>query len=322
MSRRRSILGRARKEFWTLRHRPDESGLTLVEMIVVLVVISIIVTLSTTLIINANQQTTDMLDTIKGIESQTGAEQAFINFLRGSTELLTVYNSSGTQIGPSNSQLDMVVNEGFKTASGPSNWGQTQPYQSNCTNVDALYWAPSTPVGADAQFTVSADIPGTGIPNMNPWSGVAALGTGPFNYTPASPCTPPVATGVNPPLIHGISNYYALANQPDPVFTYWAWTQNLATTSTTTTVARPEIPPDLVQLPVNASGVLPACAVSDVAAVGVHVTFLAGPQTPHEGFAADEPTTLNTLIFLIGNSTSGATTTTSSTTSTTVACTY
>jgi hypothetical protein len=55
-----------------------------------------------------------------------------------------------------------------------------------------------------------------------------------------------------------------------------------------------------------------------VAAVGVHVTFLAGPQTPKEGYAADEPTTLNTLVFLIGSSTSGATTTT--TTSTTVVC--
>jgi hypothetical protein len=65
--------------------------------------------------------------------------------------------------------------------------------------------------------------------------------------------------------------------------------------------------------------VIPVCALSEVAAVGIHVTFLAGPQEPREGYAADQPTTLNTLVFLIGNATAGATTSTT-TTSTTSAC--
>ncbi len=320
MSRVRSAVRRGRRDFWTLRHTPDDSGMTLVELVVVLVVISIVMTLSTTLIINANQQTTDMLDTVKGIESQTGAEEAFINFLRGSTEILTVNNSAGAQVAPSTSELDIVVNDGFNTSDATSNWGQTQPYQSNCTNVDAIDWTPSSPAGADAQFSVSADIPSTGMPNMSPWSNVAALGPAPYTYSPKSPCAPPVASGANPPLIHSISNYYALSNQPDPAFTYWAWQSSLSTTLPAPPAAL-EVPPGLVQLPVNGSNVLPACAVQDIAAVGVHVTFLAGPQTPHEGFAADQPTTLNTLIFLIGSSTSGATTSTT-TTSSTVACTY
>jgi hypothetical protein len=64
---------------------------------------------------------------------------------------------------------------------------------------------------------------------------------------------------------------------------------------------------------------LPACAINEVAAVGVHITFLAGPQVPTEGYAADEPTTLDTIVYLRGSAMAAAAPTT--TTSTLVACT-
>jgi hypothetical protein len=63
---------------------------------------------------------------------------------------------------------------------------------------------------------------------------------------------------------------------------------------------------------------VPACAINEIAAVGIHVTFLAGPQTPTEGYAADQPTTLDTVVFLRGSATTPTSTTT--TTSTSVAC--
>ena len=143
---------------------------------------------------------------------------------------------------------------------------------------------------------------------------MSANGPGPYTYSPTSPCSPPASSA-----IRGISNYFALASQTDPVFTYWGWSTTGAST-TSTSIADPNIPPGLIQLPLTTSGVLPQCALNKVAAVGVHVTFLAGPQTPKEGYAADQPTTLNTLVFLIGSSTAGATTTSSSTTTTTGAC--
>jgi prepilin-type N-terminal cleavage/methylation domain-containing protein len=316
------VMSAMQRRFRRQLSNPDDSGLTLVELVVVMIIIAVVMSLASLLIVNVNRQSSDMLDTVTGIDSQSGADQQLISYLRASTELLGVYNSGGHQIGPSASELDMVVNDGFGnsscapayliTCSYTSNWGSTaQAYQSNCTNIDALWSVPTSPANADAVFQVATDLPSTGLPNQAPWSAVAANGTGPYSYSPASPCKPSAAAG-----FRTISSYFALSAQVDPVFTYWAWSTT-ATSTTSTTVPIPNIPPGLVQLPL-VSGVLPACAIPEVAAVGVHVTFLAGPQTPKEGYAADEPTTLNTLVFLIGSSTSGATTTT--TTSTTVVC--
>ncbi len=322
---------------WRRLRQGDERGLTLVELVVTMLVLAIVMTLTSMLIVSVNQQSQSMLDTVKGIEAQTGTDQAFVQYLQGSTELLAVFNHAGVQVGPSETEMDMVVNEGFsRSAPGgnsPNNWGGSEPYTSNCTNLDAIWWVPgtatapttttttaptgtTTPSTSDAQFAVTSDIPGSGLPNQAPWSS-AETTAGPYTFSPASPCTPPVG-GTNCGDCHSVSNYYALASQTDPVFTYWAWGTN-STSTTSTSVADPNIPSGLIQLPLNSAGVIPVCALSEVAAVGIHVTFLAGPQEPREGYAADQPTTLNTLVFLIGNATAGATTSTT-TTSTTSAC--
>ncbi|MGD0085171.1 MAG: prepilin-type N-terminal cleavage/methylation domain-containing protein [Acidimicrobiales bacterium] len=314
----RNVRARSLETWWHLRlsRQRNDGGLTLVELVVTLLVIAIVMTLTSMLIVSVNQQSSDMLDTLKGVESATGAEQSFIQYLQGSTELLALFNGAGTQIAPSDTEMDMVVNDGFSTttpgSNNPNNWGNNEPYTSNCTNLDAIWSVPSSPAGADAQFSVGSDVQATGLPNQAPWS-TAGNGAGPYTFNPTSPCSPPSTAA-----IRSVSNYYALSTQTDPVFTYWAW-GTVSTSTTTTIVAKPNIPPGLVQLPVNAAGVIPLCALSEVAAVGIHVTFLAGPQTPKEGFAADQPTTLSTLVFLIGNATAGATTSTT-TTSTTSAC--
>jgi len=62
---------------------------------------------------------------------------------------------------------------------------------------------------------------------------------------------------------------------------------------------------------------VPACAYPEIYAVGIQVSFLAGPQRPTEGYAADQATTLLTTIYL-RNPTNAASTTTSSTTTTAV----
>jgi len=63
---------------------------------------------------------------------------------------------------------------------------------------------------------------------------------------------------------------------------------------------------------------VPACAYPEIYAVGIQISFLAGPQRPTEGYAADQATTLITTIYL-RNPTNAVSTTTSSTT-TTAAC--
>lgn len=308
MSATRTRLRCRWNHFWQPRRHRTDAGVTLVELLVVLLVTAIVMSLAGLLIINVNQQSSAMLDTIKGIDSQTGTDLSVIQYLRASTELLAEYNSAGDQIGPSATEVDMVVNDGFSTGSSTSNWGQTQPYQSNCTNIDALWTVPPGPANADARFVVTSDVPSTGPPSTAPWTSIAANGAAPYSFNPTSLCVPPTGSGAG---IRAVSSYFALASQTDPVFTYWAWSTSSSST-TSTTVPIPNIPPGLVQLPLT-SGVLPAASLPDVAAVGVHITFLAGPQTPTEGYAADQPTTLNTLVFLIGSSTSGVTTTTTTT---------
>jgi len=63
-----------------------------------------------------------------------------------------------------------------------------------------------------------------------------------------------------------------------PVFTYYYWVNSV-----------------LTPLPVQTPSV-PACAINEIAAVGVHITFLAGPQVRRR-LRRDEPTTLDTIVY-------------------------
>jgi prepilin-type N-terminal cleavage/methylation domain-containing protein len=295
----------------------DDRGFTLVELLVTMLILSIVMSISTTLIIAVGQQTTNITDTVQGIQQEGSASAGLIQYLRGASQVLPVYNSAGTQIGPSATQLDVVAAEGFNINSSTNNYGATFPDQSNCTNIDAVWYASSTKVAA--QFDISFDVPSSGPPQQLPWSALTATdGAAPYTYSPASPCAPPTS-GTPDADVRTLADYQALSTQVDPVFTYWTFQPGSTTTSTT--LATPNIPPGLVQLPTAGSpGVIPVCALDRVAAIGIHVTFLAGPQKATGGYSTDEPTTLNALVYLRGSSTSGATTTSSSTTTSTTTC--
>ncbi len=60
---------------------------------------------------------------------------------------------------------------------------------------------------------------------------------------------------------------------------------------------------------------VPACAYPEIYAIGIQVSFQAGPQRPIEGYFADQPSTLVSTIYL-RNPTNTPSTTTSSTTTT------
>jgi hypothetical protein len=292
--------------------------LTLVELLVVLVISAIVMTLTGTLLWSVNKDSAVELNVLKGVQEQTDADESFVQYLQGSTALLPLY-VNGAQVAPSPTEMDMVVNDGFNAANAKSNWGLTQTYQSNCTNMDALVWAPASPANADAQFTVTSDVPSAGPTDTGVWKSVyGASATLAFN--PASLCSPP-----NGAVEHQVSSLFALSTQAssplsDPAFTYYTFTTGSVVT-TTTNAASPttlpqDIPSDLVPVLTNANGVVPVACVGSISAVLVHLTFMAGPQNPGK-IGSNEPTTLNTLIYLQGNSTSGDTTTTSTSTTTT-----
>jgi hypothetical protein len=251
--------------------------------------LAVVFTIVTSLFISFNQQTTNTKDSVVGIEEETQAQQTLIQYLRGASQLLPAYNSYGTQVTPSPTELDAITSEGFNTS--------TYTYTSNCTNLDALWFKPSSVANADAQFDVTFDVPASGPPTGLPWSSLPGVDV-PSAFTPASSCT---RTPASTPRT--VATYFALSSQTSPVFTYYYWNNTVLT-----------LLPD--QTPV-----VPACAINEVAAVGVHITFLAGPQVPTEGYAADEPTTLDTIVYLRGSAmASTATTSTTTTTTTTAPC--
>jgi prepilin-type N-terminal cleavage/methylation domain-containing protein len=100
-----------------------------------------------------------------------------------------------------------------------------------------------------------------------------------------------------------VAAYYALASQTQAVFTYYGY-------STTTGL----LTPLAVQTPV------PACAIGEIVAVGIHVTFASGPQRAVGGYSGDEATSLDTTVYLRGDGLVGTGGSTTTTTSTTTAC--
>jgi prepilin-type N-terminal cleavage/methylation domain-containing protein len=265
----------------------SEHGFTALELITVLAILAVVFTIVTSLFVSFNQQTTNTKDSVVGIQEETQAQQTLIQYLRGASQLLPVYASSGAQVGPSAKELDAITSEGFNTST----------YNSNCTNLDALWFVPSGVAHPDAQFDITFDVPASGPPSGQPWSLITPAVDVPTAFTPASTCTP---TSLKP---RTVATYYALSSQnmtTSPVFTYYYWVNSV-----------------LTPLPVQTPSV-PACAINEIAAVGVHITFLAGPQVPTEGYAADEPTTLDTIVYLRGSAMAAPAPTT--TTSTLVAC--
>jgi prepilin-type N-terminal cleavage/methylation domain-containing protein len=288
-----SGLQRALERRWRLAARrvpaASERGFTIIELVIVLVILSVVFAMVTSLLVSFNQQATNIQDSVAGVRQETSAGQTLIQYLRGASQLLPVYNKSGTQVGPSPTELDAVTSEGFSTST----------YTSSCTNLDALWFIPSGGAHPDAQFDVTFDVsaagPANGAPNPPaPWSLVTPASNVPTAFTPASTCTP---VSLTPRMV---AAYFALSSQTSRVFTYYSYVGTALT-------------PLPIQTPV-----VPACAINEIAAVGIHVTFLAGPQVPTEGYAAIQPTTLDTIVYLRGSSTTATTTTT--TTSTLVTC--
>ncbi len=314
--------------------RRGDSGMTLVELVVVLLVLSIVMTLTTLLVVNVDNQTGDVLLTNSGVQSATLAEANLVQYFRAASQLLVAYNKAGAQISPSATEVDAIVNDGFSAnpSTTANNFGATKTYESNCTNLDAMWYMPNSSSTSsktsNAQLAVTFDVARTGPPNIAPWStgelpgaSVPENGTGPYVFTPSSSCSPPSSPGPRT-----IQPYFASPTQSltvDPVFTYWGWSNQNLSVGTTTTAPTSNIPTGLEQLPLTTGGspgapnTLPLCAIPYVAAVGIHVTFLAGPTTPKRGYIGVQPTTINTLVFLRGNSTTGATTSSTSTTTTT-----
>ena len=92
-----SGLRRALERRWPSAARSDpracERGFTALELITVLAILAVVFTIVTSLFISFNQQTTNTQDSVVGIQEETQAQQTLIQYLRGASQLLPVYNS-------------------------------------------------------------------------------------------------------------------------------------------------------------------------------------------------------------------------------------
>jgi len=75
----------------------SESGFTALELITVLAILAVVFTIVTSLFISFNQQTTNTQDSVVGIQEETQAQQTLVQYLRGASQLLAIYDSGGTQ---------------------------------------------------------------------------------------------------------------------------------------------------------------------------------------------------------------------------------
>lgn len=204
------------------RRGGDESGLTLVELVVTLAVVAVVVALSAGLVVGIEQANTDVGLSVQAVRQSSLADQSLVQYLEGAE---SVTSASATSV-----TVTTAVGFDRTTLAG------------GAIPLTATWRAPQGP-GQDATFVVQYD-----------------AGT---------------------PRARLVATYDAYAAQSGPVFTYYEYGAD----------------GQLVALPIVP---VPACALSKVVAIGIHVTFLAGPQAPTPGFAADLPTTLQTTVYLHG----------------------
>lgn len=220
--RGRGLFARGVRRAARLWRGGEESGLTLVELVVTLAVVAVVVALSAGLVVGIEQANTDVGLSVQAVRQSSLADQSLVQYLEGAE---SVTSASATSV-------TVTTAVGFDRATLT---GGTIP-------LTATWRAPEAP-GEDATFVVEYD-----------------AGT---------------------PRARLVATYDAYAAQPGPVFTYYEYGAG----------------GQLVALPIVP---VPACALSKIVAIGIHVTFLAGPQVPTPGFAADLPTTLQTTVYLHG----------------------
>lgn len=141
---------------------------------------------------------------------------------------------------------------------------------SNATTLDASILAGVGSTATPYTATLQASLTNSASPN----------GDATFTTT----LTPQGGTG------HSIGTYYAVNSSS--VFTYY-YNDSTSTTTSTSTSTSTSLPAGLAatSTPTNAQ-------LSEIVAVGVSVTFLAGPHVPTEGYQAVHPTTFQTTIYL------------------------
>jgi prepilin-type N-terminal cleavage/methylation domain-containing protein len=228
-----SLLGRAHRA--RLQRSQDDGGFTIVESVVTLAIVSIVIGLVLGYVTNLFQQSTNVGDTMAGVQQDQTAGEGLLQYLHAAIVILPGSNAT---------TLDASILDGV--TSGTPQTATFQAVQVNSAN-------PSL----DATFQTS----------ISPTGG----------YCPLPPATPNASC-------RSINDYDVVNSST--VFTYY-YNSN----STTTTTGSCPANFACTSTPTNAQ-------LSEIVAVGVDVTFLAGPHKPKAGFQAVRRSSFQTTVYL------------------------
>jgi prepilin-type N-terminal cleavage/methylation domain-containing protein len=217
------------------RRRAGDAGFTLVELVVTLLLVAIITPLAFGLIRNLLQQSTDVHDTMVGVQQDQVAGEALLQYLHGATVILA---------GSDATTLDASIDAGINAST-------QAPDTATLTAVLAEPTSPSL----DATFTTSITPNGGAPSNVGTYDAVAS--TSVFSYF------------------------------------YNDTTLGATTSAPCSASASADLPTGLACTSAPTDPQLPA-----IVAVGIDVTFLAGPHVPIEGFAAVRPSNFETTVYL------------------------
>lgn len=228
-----SWLGRAHRA--RLQRSHDDGGFTIVESVVTLLIVTVVIGLVLGYVTNLFQQSTNVGDTMAGVQQDQTAGEGLLQYLHAAIVILPGSNAT---------TLDASILDG--ESSGTPQTATFQAVQINSTN-------PSL----DATFQTS----------ISPNGG----------YCPVPPAAPNASC-------RSINDYDVVNSST--VFTYY-YNSN----STTTTTGSCPANFACTSTPTNAE-------LSEIVAVGIDVTFLAGPHTPKAGFQAVRRSSFQTTVYL------------------------
>jgi hypothetical protein len=233
---------------------------------VTMAIMLLVMTIASGLIIGFQQQTQNVAATVNGARQAQIASTALIQYLRGAIQIAGVPPLTGT---PTPTTLNTTA---LLTNAEPNSLG----------------------VVADVGTATAAESP-TLTPIYSYYtSGTHALPTGTGTLQVQFGCGP-VYGGCASGLTHVVSTFFVLS-PTQPIFTYYQYSVAPFTSPPNYT----NVQGSLVAIPFSGTPAsIPTASLSSIVAVGIDVSFFAGPEAlPTRGYAADIATTLNTIVYL------------------------
>ncbi len=241
------------------------------EMVVTLLIVAVVLPLTLGLVRNLMQQSQNVHDTIVGVQQSQTAGEALLKYLHGTEVILPGSNAT---------TLNASILAGADSTSTP----YTATLTATLTN--------STGPNLDATFTTSLTPNGGTTLSVGTYDAVNSSQV--FTYYYVNPTTGSSTTTTS------------ASTTTTTVATSTACGSSSTTTSTTSTTSPVSTTTTTLPNGLSSTSAPTNVQLSEIVAVGINVTFLAGPHVPTEGFQAVHPTTFATTIYL-QNATGGPT---------------